>query len=63
MLLGCTCGERGCWPFTARVTVGHGTVTWSGHRHGHRDRDHAALRDLVLAQVQCQAAVRATARR
>ncbi len=61
VLLGCTCGERGCWPFTARVTVGHGTVTWSGLRTGHRAWDYSALRDLVFAQQQYQAAVRATA--
>jgi hypothetical protein len=51
----------GCWPFTAVVTVEHGTVTWSGYRDGHRDWDHGALRELVFARGQYEAAVRATA--
>jgi aminoglycoside phosphotransferase (APT) family kinase protein len=37
VLLGCGCGDWGCWPFTAIVTVEHDTVTWSGYRTGHRD--------------------------
>jgi hypothetical protein len=61
VLLGCGCGEWGCWPFTAVVTVEHGTVTWSGYRNGHRDWDYGALRELVFARGQYEAAVRATA--
>jgi len=63
VMLGCTCGDWGCWPFTARVTVDHGTVTWSGYRHGHRDWDYDSLRDLTFALGPYEAALRATARR
>jgi hypothetical protein len=61
VLLGCTCGDWGCWPFTARVTVGPGTVTWSGYRTGHRTWDLGALRDRVFDRGQYEEAVRATA--
>jgi hypothetical protein len=43
VLLGCVCGEPGCWPLTARVTVSDTTVTWSDFRTGHRDWDLSAL--------------------
>lgn len=28
-ILGCRCGEIGCWPLQATVTLAEGTVTWS----------------------------------
>jgi len=37
VLMGCTCGEWGCWPLTARVEVSAETVRWSSFRNGHRD--------------------------
>src|SRR5687767_544224 len=27
-VLGCECGEPGCWPLRARITVAEYTVTW-----------------------------------
>jgi hypothetical protein len=35
-LLGCDCGEVGCWPLTARVTVTTDSVTWSDFEQEHR---------------------------
>lgn len=35
-LLGCECGEGGCWPLEAMVTVTDHVVTWSGFRQPHR---------------------------
>lgn len=35
-LLGCDCGELGCWPLEATVTVTDAVVTWSGFRQPHR---------------------------
>lgn len=35
-LLGCTCGETGCWPLTARIAYGRHEVRWSSFRTGHR---------------------------
>ncbi|SDC63749.1 hypothetical protein [Nocardioides lianchengensis] len=34
-VLGCDCGEVGCWPLTTRVTVAGSDVTWS---HFSQDR-------------------------
>src|SRR5579863_9305503 len=31
-LLGCTCGEVGCWPLTARISVSKETVVWDRFR-------------------------------
>ncbi|GAA1720021.1 hypothetical protein [Propioniferax innocua] len=31
-LLGCDCGEVGCWPFEAEITETDGTVVWTGFR-------------------------------
>lgn len=61
VLLGCTCGDWGCWPFTATVTVADQTVTWTAYRNGHRDWQYAALDDLVFDRTQYEEAVRATA--
>ena len=62
VLLGCVCGDWGCWPFTAVVTVEHDAVTWSSYRHGHRDWDYTGLWDLVFDRTQYQEALEATAR-
>ncbi|PWJ26319.1 hypothetical protein ATK17_2476 [Branchiibius hedensis] len=39
VLLGCTCGDWGCWPLTAMVRVDARFVHWSHFRSGHRDWD------------------------
>ncbi len=35
-LLGCDCGEVGCWPLTAQATVTEQTVMWSDFGQPHR---------------------------
>lgn len=41
-LLGCKCGEVGCWPLHASVTVGDGRVAWSGFEQPYRpERDYS----------------------
>ena len=35
-LLACGCGEAGCWPLEAKVTVTGETVTWSDFKQPHR---------------------------
>ncbi|WP_133871914.1 hypothetical protein [Paractinoplanes brasiliensis] len=62
VLLGCGCGDWGCWPFTALVTVDEDTVTWSGYRTGHRDWDYRELRDFTFDRHQYEEALRSTAR-
>jgi hypothetical protein len=62
VLLGCPCGDWGCWPFSARITLDEDTVTWSGYRTGHRDWDYGELRDFTFDRARYEEAVRATAR-
>jgi hypothetical protein len=47
-LLGCLCGDPGCWPLTARVTVSATTVTWRDFRTGHRDWDLSAVGPFTI---------------
>lgn len=61
VLLGCTCGDWGCWPFAADVRVDGSTVTWTGYRHGFRDWDYRALRAFTFLRTQYGSAVAATA--
>ncbi|TDB82343.1 hypothetical protein [Micromonospora sp. KC721] len=61
VLLGCVCGEWGCWPFTAIVTVTADRVAWSGYRTGYRDWDYRELRDIAFDRSQYEQALRATA--
>ncbi len=35
-VLGCECGEPGCWPLVCRILVHEATVEWSGFRQPHR---------------------------
>jgi hypothetical protein len=42
-VLGCTCGDTGCWPLTARITIRGRHVLWSDFRTGHRPWDLADL--------------------
>jgi len=46
-LMVCDCGEPGCWPFEARVTITEAEVRWSTFRQPHRpswDYSHFTLR-------------------
>jgi hypothetical protein len=61
VLLGCECGEWGCWPLTARVEIGDGVVRWTGFRQGHRDWDLSALGPFEFELEQYMTALRRTA--
>jgi hypothetical protein len=43
VLLGCVCGEWGCWPLTADISATEAHVAWTRFRQGHRDWDLSAL--------------------
>ena len=48
-LLGCTCGEWGCWPLLVRITLDDEKVTWSDFRQPHRpDRDYSGFGPFVF---------------
>lgn len=59
VLLGCTCGDWGCWPLTAMVRVDARFVHWSHFRTGHRDWD---LGDLGPFRFERRAYERALTR-
>lgn len=57
-LLGCDCGEVGCWPLTARITVTSQTVTWSNFEQEHRpSRDYNGFGPFVFDHTQYANAV------
>jgi hypothetical protein len=43
-LLGCQCGEVGCWPLSARITATEDSVVWDRFAQEHRrERDYSAF--------------------
>jgi hypothetical protein len=58
-LLGCACGEAGCWPLKARVSVRPDTVTWTDFSQPYRDGwDYSDLGPFVFERDQYEQAVR-----
>lgn len=57
ILLGCVCGDAGCWPLTADVQVTSATVVWSNVRQGHRDWDLGALGPFTFDRHDYEAAL------
>jgi len=52
-LLGCECGEWGCWPLLATIRATAETVTWSDFEQPHRkDRDYAEFGPFVFDRAQ-----------
>jgi hypothetical protein len=60
-LLGCAdCGEVGCWPLYAEITLGRTVVKWGAFEQPHRrDRDYTGLRGFAFDRVRYEQAVRA----
>ena len=62
-LLGCECGEVGCWPLEARVDAGTDLVVWTDFRQPHRpDRDYTGFGPFVFDREQYDQAVGAAVR-
>ena len=62
-LLGCECGEVGCWPLDARVDAGADLVVWTDFRQPYRpDRDYTGFGPFVFDREQYDAAVAAAVR-
>lgn len=59
VLLGCPCGEWGCWPLTVRVDVNESSVRWHTFRNGHREWDLSALGPFVFDRLEYEAALAA----
>jgi hypothetical protein len=58
-LLGCDCGEIGCWPLEAQVIVDDSLVTWRGFAQPHRPtRDYGTFGPFAFRRNQYERAVR-----
>ncbi|MDA1362445.1 hypothetical protein O1R50_22665 [Glycomyces luteolus] len=59
VLLGCTCGDWGCWPLVADVVESEDSVSWSRFRNGHRANwDLEAVGPFIFERPQYEAALR-----
>jgi hypothetical protein len=57
-LLGCDCGEVGCWPLETRIITGAETVTWTGFAQPYRPaRDYQGFGDFVFDRAPYEHAV------
>jgi hypothetical protein len=58
ILLGCECGEAGCWPLTAHVEVGSHRVLWRHFRTGHRKWDLSAFGPFEFDRAKYDASLK-----
>ncbi len=57
-LLGCACGEVGCWPLIASVSQRDDRVVWDEFMQPfRRDRDYSAFGPFLFSRAQYQDAV------
>ena len=58
-VLGCECGEWGCWPLLVEIETDGDAVTWQKFRQPHREkRDYSAFGPFVFDSGEYQLAVR-----
>jgi hypothetical protein len=61
-LLGCDCGEVGCWPLESQVLIENDLVTWRGFVQPFRpERDYGSFGPFTFRRSQYEGAVRAAA--
>lgn len=57
-LLGCECGEVGCWPLEARIVLGEGQISWKDFVQPFRPkRDYSAFGPFRFDPAQYRQAV------
>jgi hypothetical protein len=57
-LLGCECGEWGCWPLMARIRIDDGKVIWDDFTQPHRlDRDYSGFGPFRFPEPDYRGAV------
>ncbi len=62
-VLGCTCGEAGCWPLLARIQIHDRTVSWSDFENGFRSEwKYEGLGPFNFDRAQYEAALRSPGR-
>jgi hypothetical protein len=58
-LLGCACGEVGCWPFIASVYHKDDSISWDGFVQPYRrERDYSEFGPFTFSRVQYEDAVK-----
>jgi hypothetical protein len=58
-VLGCECGEVGCWPLTCLVDAGDSEITWHSFEQPHRPaRDYSSFGPFVFELEQYKEALR-----
>ncbi len=58
-LLGCDCGEVGCWPLVCRLTTGDSEITWHNFEQPYRPaRDYSSFGPFVFELKQYKEALR-----
>lgn len=61
-LLGCDCGEVGCWPLQAQVLTGDDSVIWRSFAQPYRpSRDYTSFGPFVFRRSQYEGAARKAA--
>jgi hypothetical protein len=61
VLLGCDCGDWGCWPLLAQVDVTEATVMWRDFHNEHRPTwDLSGLGPFTFDRGQYESALRTT---
>jgi len=57
-VLGCTCGEWGCWPLRVRIIVEPGVVLWLDFEQPFRpNRDYSDFGPFAFERIEYEAAV------
>ena len=57
-LLGCDCGEVGCWPLESQVLIENDLVTWRGFAQPFRpQRDYGTFGPFIFRKSQYDGAV------
>ena len=57
-VLGCECGEVGCWPLYAQVQASEETISWSVFEQPHRrERDYSEFGPFQFRRSQYESAV------
>ncbi|MHB8873777.1 MAG: hypothetical protein ACYC8T_08845 [Myxococcaceae bacterium] len=57
-LLGCSCGEWGCWPLLARIVRAHETVVWTEFEQPFRkERDYSGFGPFEFGRQQYEQAL------
>jgi hypothetical protein len=57
-LLGCHCGELGCWPLKCQIKIANRNITWHGFNQPHRrERDYLHFGPFVFDSHQYKQAL------